>query len=370
MRRHVTVLFGTRPEAIKMAPVVRELRARPAAFETSVLSTGQHREMLRQVLDVFHIQVDRDLDAMRAGHSLGQLTAGLVAALDSFFRERPADLLLVQGDTTSAFLGGLVAFYHKVRVGHIEAGLRSGDMRQPFPEEANRRLLGVLADVHFAPSESARGNLLKEGVDPATVFVTGNTGIDAILWMVDHPQPLATAELADLDPARPLVLVTAHRRESLGDPLRRICQGLRRLAQARTDLQFVFAVHPNPQVREQVHAQLGGVPSVRLVGPLPYADFVTLMARSRLIISDSGGVQEEAPTLGVPVLVTRSVTERVDAEAAGTVRLVGTDPERICGEAVRLLSDPAAFRQMATRANPYGQGHAAARIADVLEAER
>jgi len=367
--RHVTVLFGTRPEAIKMAPVVRELKARSDAFDTTILSTGQHRDMLKQVLDVFGIKVDSDLDVMRSGSSLAALTSSLVSPLERFFSEHKTDLLLVQGDTTSAFIGGLVAFYHKVAVGHVEAGLRSYDMRQPFPEEANRRLLSALADFHFAPSQSAVENLLRENISADKVFVTGNTSIDAVLWIASQKREMITRELSDLDPARPLVLVTAHRRENLGEPLLGICEGLRRLAQARPELEFVFAVHPNPKVRDNVHACLRRVKSIRLVEPLPYPDFVALMARSKLIISDSGGVQEEAPALGVPVLVTRNVTERVDAERAGTILLVGTDPDRICAEGVHLLEDEQAYQRMATRRNPYGQGDAAQRIVAVL-AER
>jgi UDP-N-acetylglucosamine 2-epimerase len=367
MKRRITVLFGTRPEAIKMAPVVRELRARPDAFEVTVLSTGQHRDLLRQALAAFLIKADQDLDVMRPDASLSQMAANLLTALDPFFAGRREDLLLVQGDTTSAFAGALAAFLRHVRVGHVEAGLRTNDLRQPFPEEANRRLISVLADYHFAPSEAARQNLLREGAPPGSIFVTGNTAIDAVLWIAGLNREIETAELRDLDPSRPLVLATAHRRENLGAPILGICEGLRRLAAAKPDLQLVFASHPNPRARDQVRACLAGTASIRLTGPLPYPDFVTLMSRSRLIISDSGGVQEEAPALGVPVLVTRQVTERVEAVEAGTVRLVGADPDRICGEALRLLDDEAARRRMATGANPYGAGDAARRIVDALQ---
>ena len=370
MTKHrVTVLFGTRPEAIKLAPVVRELQARGDRFETTVLSTGQHRDMLKQVLGAFGLSVDHDLDVMRDGGSLSDLTSSVISGLAPFLAEQATNTLLVQGDTTSAFIGALAAFYHKVAVGHIEAGLRTYDMTQPFPEEANRRMLSVLADVHFAPCDSARENLLRENIPADRIFVTGNTGIDAMLWMIDQGRGVETESLKDLDPQAPLVLVTAHRRENLGEPLLGICEGLRRLAAARPELQFVFAVHPNPKVRDSVHACLGEVASMRLVEALPYPDFVALMARSRLIVSDSGGVQEEAPTLGVPVLVTRNVTERVDAERAGTVLLTGTDPERICSQAVRLLEDEDAYNRMASRINPYGDGKAAGRAVDVL-AER
>jgi len=367
MKQRITVLFGTRPEGIKMAPVIRELRRRSGRFDTTILSTGQHRDMLRQVLDVFELDVDHDLDVMSHGSSLAALTSSLVSGLETYFTDSRTDLLLVQGDTTSAFIGGLTAFYHKIPVGHIEAGLRSYDMRQPFPEEANRRLLSVLADYHFAPCESSRQNLLKENIPAEKIHVVGNTSIDAVLWIATRKRGVRAEELKDLDPEAPLVLVTAHRRENLGEPLLGICEGLRRLAEARPELQFVFAVHPNPRVRDNVHDRLAGLPSMRLCEPLPYPDFVTLMARSKLIISDSGGVQEEAPALGVPVLVTRNVTERVDAEEAGTILLVGTDPDRICGEALRLLEDATAYRRMASKANPYGTGDAAARIVDVLD---
>jgi len=367
MTTRVTVLCGTRPEAIKMAPVLRELRARQGRFQTTLLSTGQHRDMLSQALSAFDMEADEDLGVMREGSPMSAMTATLVTALSSFFVRRSTDLLLVQGDTTSAFAGGLVAFHHKIKVGHVEAGLRSQDMAQPFPEEANRRLLSVLTDYHFAPSETARDNLIRENIDPAGIFVTGNTGIDSVLHVADQERGLTSPELRDLEDDVPLILVTAHRRENLGEPIIGICEGLRRLAAARQELRFVFTMHPNPEVRDTVRAQLEGLARFLLTGPLPYPDFVTLMARSKLIISDSGGVQEEAPPLGVPVLVMRNVTERVEALQAGTILLVGTDPERICGEAVRLLEDEAAYRCMATRRNPYGDGHAARRIVDVIE---
>ncbi len=367
-RPRVMVLFGTRPEAIKLAPVIRELARRSGRLETRVVVTAQHRQMLDQVLALFHLRPDHDLDVMRPGQDLFDVTARVLTGLKGILEQERPDLLLVQGDTTSVFVGALAAFYSRAAVGHVEAGLRTHDKFSPFPEEMNRKLATALADLHFAPTETARRHLAEEGVPAGSIFVTGNTVIDALLATVrpdyrfDHPA------LSNLDPARRLVLVTAHRRESFGQPFRNVCLGLARLAAAFEDLQIVYPVHMNPNILGPARELLGNVPRVLLVEPLEYEPFVQLMSRSTLVLTDSGGIQEEAPSLGKPVLVMRDNTERPEAVEAGTVRLVGTDPERIVSEASRLLTDPAAYQAMARAVNPYGDGHASERIVErVLE---
>ena len=367
-RPRVMVLFGTRPEAIKLAPVIRELARHAERLETRVVVTAQHRQMLDQVLALFHLHPDHDLDVMRPGQDLFDVTARVLTGLKGILEQDQPDLLLVQGDTTSVFVGALAAFYSRAAVGHVEAGLRTHDKFSPFPEEMNRKLATALADLHFAPTETARRHLAAEGVPAGSIFVTGNTVIDALLATVrpdyrfDHPA------LSCLDPARRLVLVTAHRRESFGQPFRNVCLGLARLAAAFEDLQIVYPVHMNPNILGPARELLGDVPRVLLVEPLEYEPFVQLMNRSTLVLTDSGGIQEEAPSLGKPVLVMRDNTERPEAVEAGTVRLVGTDPDRIVSEASRLLTDPAAYQAMARAVNPYGDGHASERIVErVLE---
>lgn len=363
------VVFGTRPEAIKMAPVVAALKAAPG-LETLVTVTAQHRQMLDQVLDLFGIVPDVDLDLMTPGQQLPELFARILVGMASVFsRERP-DLVLVHGDTSTTLATALAAFYARIPVGHVEAGLRTGNMAAPWPEEANRRLTAPLASLHFAPTQAARDNLLRETID-AHVHVTGNTVVDALLSVAGRitTEPALAANLASrfpfLDPGRRLVLVTGHRRENFGEGFEHICLALRDLA-ARGDIQVVYPVHLNPNVQDPVQRLLSGVPGVHLIEPQDYLPFVYLMTRSHLILTDSGGIQEEAPSLGKPVLVLRETTERPEAVEAGTVRLVGTDRAAIVTEASRLLDDPAAHAAMAMAHNPYGDGQAAARIASLV----
>jgi len=359
--------MGTRPEAVKMAPVVRTLRA-DAAFSVTVALTAQHREMLDQVLRQFEIRGDVDLDIMRPGQTLGQITVRALEGLERVLAEVKPAIVLAQGDTTTVFAAALAAFYAKVPFGHVEAGLRTGNMYSPYPEEANRRLAGVLTALHFAPTAAARANLLRENVPAETIFVTGNTVIDALLYAA-RPRPLP-AELAWADEeAGPLILVTAHRRENWGEPLHQACLGMRDLLARVPEARLVYAVHRNPVVRETAQAVLGDHPRVRLIEPPDYFDFVQLLKRARLILTDSGGIQEEAPSLGVPVLVLRDTTERPEAVEAGVAKLIGPVRAAIAADGARLLTDPAAHAAMARAANPYGDGGAAARIAQVLKVQ-
>jgi UDP-N-acetylglucosamine 2-epimerase (non-hydrolysing) len=365
-RRRVLSIFGTRPEAVKMAPVVAELAAAPD-FEALICVTAQHREMLDQVLGLFAIQPDFDLDLMQPDQSLPDLTAAVMRGLDSILSQVKPDWVLVQGDTTTVMAASLLAYYHHIRLGHVEAGLRTGDKWQPFPEEINRRVASVVADLHFAPTERARQNLLAEGVPPEGILVTGNTVIDALLRVADLPYAWGDGPLRNVPQDRKLITVTAHRRENFGAPLEAIFQALRVLAEEfRDDLHLVYPVHRNPNVLEPAHRLLAGVKNISLIEPLDYLPMVHLLKRSHLVLTDSGGLQEEAPALGVPVLVLRQVTERPEAIEAGTARLVGTDPQRILDEARRLLRDPAAYAQMAHATNPYGDGKASARIVAAL----
>jgi UDP-N-acetylglucosamine 2-epimerase len=369
-RKRVMVVFGTRPEAIKMAPVVAALRAEPG-IEVLVTVTAQHRQMLDQVVGLFGIAVDDDLDLMAPRQSLPDLFGRILAGMTAVLERRRPDLVLVHGDTSTTLGAALAAFYARIPVAHVEAGLRTGNLQAPWPEEANRRLTAPLCNLHFAPTAGARRNLLGEGIDPATVHVTGNTVIDALLSVVGRLErepalrAAVDAALPATDPARRLVLVTGHRRENFGAGFEDICLALRDLA-SREDVQVVYPVHLNPQVQEPVARLLGDCPSVMLVEPLDYLPFVELMRRAHLILTDSGGVQEEAPSLGKPVLVMRETTERPEAVEAGTVRLVGTDRARIVAEAARLLDDADAYRAMAMAHNPYGDGQAAARIAAIV----
>ena len=366
----VLSVFGTRPEAIKMAPVVGELARFPADFDSRVCVTGQHRDMLDQVLALFAIRPDFDLDIMQPGQSLTDTTCGVLRGLEAVFTRFQPDLVLVHGDTTTTMAAGLAAFYHQVPFGHVEAGLRTGNLQAPFPEEMNRRLAGMLARHHFAPTESARDNLLAEGVAADRILVTGNTVIDALLTVVGRLrtdtglQRQMAERFAFLDAHKQLVLVTGHRRENFGEGFARVCRGLRTLVATHPGVELVYPVHLNPQVQEPVGRLLGGQERVHLLAPLDYLPFVALMDRASLIITDSGGVQEEAPSLGKPVLVTRETTERPEAVAAGTVQLVGTDAAAIVREAARLLADPSAGA--APGANPYGDGQAAPRIVRFL----
>lgn len=369
-RKRVLVVFGTRPEAIKLAPVVQRLRERDSEFETIVAVTAQHREMLDQVLGLFDIVPDHDLDIMTSGQTLTQITTRALTGLAPLMQGEPPDVVLVQGDTTTAFAAALSAFYHHVRVGHVEAGLRTHDLARPFPEEANRRLTTRITRWHFAPTTLSESNLLAEGVDPSTIHVTGNTVVDALLETMAKPYEFGPGPIADaLASGRRIVLVTAHRRENWGEPYRRICAAVADLVERFADIHVLFATHRNPIVADVAQEMLGGVSRVDLLGPLEYLPFVKLMGASTLILSDSGGVQEEAPTLGKPALVLREVTERPEALDAGVVKLVGTDRAAIVDAASLLLSDASAYAAMAQRANPFGDGHAAERIADVLARE-
>lgn len=367
----VLVVFGTRPEAIKMAPLVDALQRSQEHFETRVCVTGQHREMLDGVLSLFGIRPDYDLNLMRPGQDLFDLTSGVLLGMKAVLEQERPDLVLVHGDTTTTMAVSLAAFYCRIRTGHVEAGLRTGDKYAPYPEEVNRRVTGVVADLHFAPTEIARQNLLREGVPNTQVHVTGNTVIDALLAVVGRirNEPELARQLASglpmLDPQRRLILVTGHRRENFGVGFEGICQALATLAE-RQDVQIVYPVHLNPHVREPVERLLGTVDRVHLIPPQEYLPFVFLMEQAHLVLTDSGGIQEEAPSLGKPVLVMRETTERPEAVAAGTVRLVGTDPARIVAEASRLLDDPAAYRQMSQAHNPYGDGQSAGRIMQIL----
>lgn len=360
--RKVICVVGTRPEAIKMAPVILALRKEPWA-DVRVLATAQHRLLLDQVLGCFGIAPDVDLNAMRPDQSMTALVGKLMLGLDQVLAEENPDVVLAQGDTNTVLAVALACFYHRIPFAHIEAGLRTGDISNPFPEEANRVLVGRLARWHFAPTEAARRNLMKEGVDEQQVFVTGNPVIDALLMMSLRSSAPDWAG----DAGERTVLVTCHRRENFGSPLEAICVAIRQLAKNNPDVRFLYPVHPNPNVKRIAYESLGGLKNVRLSDPLDYATFVTAMTRAHLIISDSGGIQEEAPALGKPVLVLRDVTERPEAVEAGVVRLVGHDVDRIVSEAQRLLDDPIAHASMARGASPYGDGKAAERIVRVLQ---
>ena len=370
----IVVVIGTRPEAIKMAPVIRNLLSYPDQAEVSVCSTGQHRQMLDQVLSLFHIRPDFDLELMRENQTPNQVAAGVLNAIDPLLAELKPDWMLVQGDTTSVMAATIAAFNRKVRVAHVEAGLRTYDRENPFPEEMNRVVADHVSDLHFAPTSQARHQLLAEGIQPRSIFVTGNTVIDALLWAAGQPlTETARKELVENDlyprnqeDSRRLILVTAHRRENHGEPIRQICHALRHLAEKRPDFHIVYPVHRNPNIWEPVHQLLGAVPGITLTPPLDYLTLIHLMKRSVLILTDSGGIQEEAPSLGVPVLVLRKTTERPEAVDAGTVRLVGVETEKILHEVDRLLDDPLAYSAMAQAINPYGDGQASQRIVDVL----
>lgn len=372
-RRKVAVVFGTRPEAIKLAPVILAMRRRDH-LDVSVCVTGQHRQMVDQILPVFGIRSDVDLNLMTANQTLSGLTARLVESLDRYYSDETPDFVLVQGDTTTVFAASLAAFYHHIPIGHVEAGLRTGNLDAPWPEEANRVLTTRLASLHFAPTDTARDNLLREGVDPGRVFVTGNTVIDALLLAMKRVEaaPPAIDGVTDSDwfhGSSRMVLVTGHRRESFGAGFRHICNAIVRLSEDNPDVHFVYPVHLNPNVQKPVLDIVGRTrANVHLLAPQPYLEFLALMNRAHLVLTDSGGVQEEAPTLGKPVLVMRDVTERPEAVAAGTSRLVGTDEDAIVSGVERLLSDAAEYAKMARAANPYGDGLASGRIADAVEA--
>ena len=361
----VMTVFGTRPEAIKMAPLVKELKSRPE-IEQITCVTAQHRQMLDQVLETFHIVPEYDLDIMKQGQSLYDITDRVLLGLKEVLEKEKPDLVLVHGDTTTTFSATLAAFYQQIDVGHVEAGLRTGNMYSPFPEEANRRLTSVLTTLHFAPTETARQNLLKENQKDDHIFTVGNSVIDALLATVKKDYVFEDKELQDIEEHKRIILVTTHRRENLGEPMRNVYRALRRLVETVPDTEVVFPVHRNPLVRQAVKEVLDGVPGIHLVDPMEYEPFTNLMARSAIVLTDSGGIQEEAPSLGKPVLVLRDTTERPEAVEAGTVKLVGTDEEKIFHAAYELLTDEKAYKAMAEAVNPYGDGHSAERIADAL----
>lgn len=376
MKHRVAVLMGTRPEAIKLAPVIAALEA-DERFEPLVVNTGQHRELIDQVISLFGLRVDRDLAVMQPNQSLASLTARLLTALDEALVALDPQLVIVQGDTSTVLTGALAAFYRRVPIGHVEAGLRTGDMASPFPEEGNRRLTTPLAALHFAPTEPSRQNLLDERVDPATVFVTGNTVIDALQMERRRQEDPAVGDSlratlceqggADLFD-KPMVLITGHRRENFGGGFEQICAAIETLADGFPETHFVYPVHLNPNVKGVVHERLGALANVRLLPPQPYSEFVALLAASRVVLTDSGGVQEEAPSLGKPVLVMRDTTERPEGVDAGTVRLVGPIADAIVAGVSELLTDEVAYQAMAEATNPYGDGAAAGRIVEACAA--
>ena len=363
----VMTVFGTRPEAIKMAPIVLELTKYPDLITPIVTVTAQHREMLDQVLGLFQIKPDHDLDIMAAGQTLFDITTKAMMGLDKVLSEEKPDIVLVHGDTTTTFAGALAAFYHQITVGHVEAGLRTHNKYSPFPEEMNRKLTGSLTDLHFAPTDTAAANLAEENIKGENVFVTGNTVIDALHKTVCEEYKFDNEMLQNIDyKNKKIILVTTHRRENLGEPMRHVYKALRQIVDEFADVEIVFPVHKNPKVREVVQAELGDMPNVHLIDPLDYEPFANLMYRSYLILTDSGGVQEEAPALGKPVLVLRETTERPEALAAGTVKLIGTDKKRIYDETKALLLDPLEYDRMSGACNPYGDGKAAKRIIEAI----
>ena len=362
----VMTVFGTRPEAIKMAPVVLELQKHADKIQTIVAVTAQHRQMLDQVLDLFQITPDYDLDIMSQGQTLYDITTkSLMGLKDVLAKEKP-DLVLVHGDTTTTFAGALASYYQQVPVGHVEAGLRTGDIYSPFPEEMNRKLTGAIAAIHFAPTSTAKANLLKENVVPSHIYVTGNTVIDALMTTVagdyDFGDDLKSVDFQN----HRVILLTTHRRENLGEPMRHIYKALRRIIEEIPDTEIVFPVHRNPLVRKVVEEELAGVDRIHLIDPMEYEPFANLMSLSSLVLTDSGGIQEEAPSLGKPVLVLRNTTERPEAVEAGTVRLIGTDKDVVYAETKRLLTDQAAYDAMSNAVNPYGDGKASQRIVQAI----
>ncbi len=363
----VMTVVGTRPEAIKMAPLVKELEKHPENIQSMVCATGQHRQMLDQVLELFAIKPQYDLNLMQPNQGLSQLTARVLTAFDEVIAAEKPDWVLVQGDTTTVMAASLVAYYHRIKVGHVEAGLRTGDKFQPFPEEVNRRIADVLADLYFAPTEDNKQALLRENFPASSIIVTGNTVIDALLMTAKRVagQPLGLP-VGDLEGKR-LILVTAHRRENFGQPILDIIQALQEIAERYQDsVHIVYPVHLNPNIQKPVYERLGAVPNISLIEPVDYEAMVKLMMRAYLVLSDSGGLQEEAPSLDKPVLVLRETTERPEGVAQGATKLVGTDPTVIIREAARLLDDPQAYHAMASVQNPYGDGFASRRIVQAL----
>jgi UDP-N-acetylglucosamine 2-epimerase (non-hydrolysing) len=366
--KKVAVIFGTRPDTIKMAPIIKELEKYPSDFKTLTIATAQHRQMLDQVLDVFQIKPDYDLNIMEPRQTLATLTSKIIRGLDEILDVEKPDMVLVQGDTSTTFVGSLAAFYRQIPVGHIEAGLRTNDKANPFPEEINRRLTSCITDLHFAPTETSRKALLAEGYLPNTIFVTGNTVVDALEYSVRPSFSFSIPLLNNLAASeRKIVLITMHRRENWGKPMEGACSAIRHLALLYPQFEFVFPVHKNPIVRDVVFPALENIANVHLIEPLDYLDFVNLMAKSYLIFTDSGGVQEEGPRFGVPILVLRHVTERPDAVDFGTVKLVGLDEGTIFNTANTLIKNPAEYQKMANAINPYGDGHSSRRTIQILK---
>lgn len=371
--KKVLLVFGTRPEAIKMAPLALKLQQNIQEFETKVCVTGQHRQMLDQVLELFDLKPDFDLNLMKPGQTLSDITSGVLKGLEQVFEQWMPDIILVHGDTATTFAASLAGYYHKIKIGHVEAGLRTGDLYSPWPEEANRKLTGVLANYHFAPTKSSYHNLIKENVKSETIIITGNTVIDALLQVKDKVEKNQNLiekfeQMFDfLDRGKKLVLVTGHRRENFGQGFLNICAALVGLAKKYSDIQIVYPVHLNPNVQKPVNEMLSGIDNIFLIDPQDYLPFVYLMNRSYLILTDSGGIQEEAPSLGKPVLVMRDTTERPEAVEAGTVRLVGTDVNTIETAVSELLEDKSLYNAMADAYNPYGDGTACQQIIDFLK---
>jgi len=362
----VMSIFGTRPEAIKMAPLVNELK-NDEAIESIVCVTAQHRQMLDQVLKIFKIVPEYDLNVMKERQTLPQITSSVLNGLVSVMEDAKPDIVLVHGDTTTTFAGALAAFYSKVKVGHVEAGLRTGDKYSPYPEEMNRKLVGSISDLHFSPTSNNKNNLLKENIDEVGIYITGNTVIDALKTTVDSSYQFTTPELVNLDFNKRIILVTAHRRENLGEPLKNIFNAIKRIATEYSDVEFVYPVHLNPAVSEPAKEILGELENVHLIAPLNVQELHNLMDRSYMVMTDSGGLQEEAPALGKPVLVLRQETERPEAVEAGTVKMAGTDTENIYNMAKTLLDDKDEYEKMNKAANPYGDGKASARIVQAIK---
>ncbi|MDF2676237.1 MAG: wecB [Bacillota bacterium] len=363
----VLVIFGTRPEAVKMAPIVKALKSDEQNFESKICVTAQHRDMLDQVLRIFDIEPDYDLNIFQSGQTLTGITCRALTGLETVIEEFKPDLILVQGDTTTVFSGALAAFYHQVKIGHVEAGLRSGNLLSPFPEEANRKLTGVLTDFHFAPTETSRANLLKEGYENSKIYITGNTSIDALKWVIDADFRFKEEILNNIDfNNKKVVLLTSHRRENIGEPMENIFSAVKEIVDENLDVEVIYPMHLNPKVREIATRILGNMERVHLIEPLDYLPFTNLMAKCYAVVTDSGGVQEEAPSLGKPVLVVRKETERPEGIEAGTAKLAGVDKQNIYNELNNLINNKEEYKKMANAVNPYGDGKAAEYIVDAI----
>jgi UDP-N-acetylglucosamine 2-epimerase (non-hydrolysing) len=366
--KKIAVIFGTRPDTIKMAPIIKELEKQTEHFQLITIATAQHRQMLDQVLDVFKIKPDYDLNIMKPSQTLATITKNTIEELDIIFEKEKPDLVLVQGDTTTTFVGSLAAFYRQIPVGHIEAGLRTNDKNNPFPEEINRRLTSTITDLHFAPTQTAREALLVENVNPKNIFVTGNTVIDALSYSVNKDYVFSSDTLNKIiDQDKKIILVTMHRRENLGEPMKSACHAIKNLALSYKDYNIIFPVHLNPKVQDVAQSILGNISNIFLIEPLDYLDFVNLMSKSYLILTDSGGVQEEGPHFGIPILVLREVTERPEAVEYGTVKLVGLDEHNIFTTADNLLNNEDEYIKMASAVNPYGDGLSAKRTIQIIK---